>query len=305
MQRSWIALGVIIALIVVAIVLLLPKPKPSATPAPESLPKVATETPKEPQKEPEAKGKETGPAEPPKKVEPVDSDAVLAAADEKLAAGKKADAYRLLSEALLRDPKAKRGDELRARLAKLSEEVFFSDRVVEPFGVLYKVVAGDSLGKLAKGHKTTVELLRRINGIKGDMLRIGQNLKVVPGGFDVVVDKSEFHLTVTKDGLWVREFRIGLGKNGTTPVGGFVAGEKLREPVYTAVFPPVPFGDKKNNPLGTRWITVTTDYGIHGTWEPQSVGKEESKGCVRMANEDVEWLFDLIVPGVSKITIKP
>jgi len=178
-------------------------------------------------------------------------------------------------------------------------------RVIEPFAALHKVAAGDTLDKIARSNKTTIELLRRINGIKGDMLRIGQNLKVVPGGFDVAVDKSDFHLTVTKDGCWVREFRIGLGKNGTTPVGEFVAGHKLLEPVYTAVFPAVPFGDKKNNPLGTRWITVTTDYGIHGTWEPETIGKEESKGCVRMANADVEWLFDLMVPGSSKIVIRP
>jgi LysM repeat protein len=313
MKRSWIALGVVIALIVVAIVLLLRPRKPSVTAPPELSPKVTTETPKEPEKEPakepeakeKEKEKEKGPVEPPKKVEPVDSDAVLKEADEKLAAGKKVDAYRLLSEALLRDPKAKRGDELRSRLTKLGEEVFFSGRVIEPFAVLHQVAVGDSLIKLAGKYKTTVELLRRINGIKGDVLRIGQNLKVVPGGFDVAVDKSDFHLTVTKDGCWVREFRIGLGKNGATPPGEFVAGHKLREPVYAAVYPPVPFGDKKNNPLGTRWITVQADYGIHGTWEPDTIGKEESKGCVRMANQDVEWLFDLIVPGQSKITIRP
>ncbi|HUT37400.1 MAG TPA: L,D-transpeptidase family protein [Planctomycetota bacterium] len=304
MKRSWIALGAVVVVIVVAIVLLLRPRKPSVTAPPEPSPKVSTETPPEPPTKP---GEEPakGPVEPPKKVEPVDADAVLSKADEELAAGKTVDAYRTLSNALLSDPKAKRGEEIRSRLVKLSEEAFFAGKVVAPFAVLYKVVAGDSLIKVAGKHKTTVELLRRINGIKGDILRIGQNLKIVPGGFDVAVDKSDFHLTVTKDGFWVREFRIGLGKNGTTPVGEFVAGHKLREPVYAAVYPPVPFGDKKNNPLGTRWITVQAEYGIHGTWEPDAIGKEESKGCVRMANQDVEWLFDLVVPGHSKIVIRP
>jgi lipoprotein-anchoring transpeptidase ErfK/SrfK len=74
------------------------------------------------------------------------------------------------------------------------------------------------------------------------------------------------------------------------------------------VFPHVPPSDHKNNPLGTRWIPIEgagKDYGIHGTWEPDSIGKESSKGCIRMRNEDVQWLFDLIVAGESKITIKP
>lgn len=310
MRRSWIAFGVVVVVIVVAIVLLSRTPRPAATPPPpQPSPKPTTEAPvekaKEAEKAPEGKEKPKELVPTPKKHEPVDADAVLRDADALLAQGKKAEAYKVLSEAMLRDPKAKRADEIKSRLTKLAEEVFFSDRVVPPFAILYKVVAGDSLEKIARNHKTTIELIRRINGLKGDVLRIGQNLKVVPGGFDVAVDKSDFRLTVTKDGYWVREFKIGLGKNGSTPPGEFVAGHKLREPAYAAVFPPIPFGDRKNNPLGTRWITIQGDYGIHGTWEPDAVGKEESKGCVRMLNEDVEWLFDLVVPGNSKIIIRP
>jgi len=255
-------------------------------------------------KQPEPKEKAKEVAQPPVKVEPVDSDAVLRNAAEKLAAGKTLEAYRLLSDALLRDPQAKRGAEFRARLTKLSEQVFFSDKVIVPHSIGHTVVRGDTLDKLRASNKTTIELLRRMNGLKGNTLRIGQHLKIVPGGFDVQVDKSDFRLTVTKDGLWVREFKIGLGKNGATPVCECLAGAKLPEPAYTSVFPHVPYGDKKNNPLGTRWITIQGEYGIHGTWEPEAVGKEESKGCVRMLNEDVEWLFDLIVKDSSKIVIR-
>ncbi|MBM4035989.1 MAG: LysM peptidoglycan-binding domain-containing protein [Planctomycetes bacterium] len=313
MRRSFVAFGVAIAAIVVAIVLLLRAPRQTVTPPPERVEppskpttELPVEKPKEPAAEPEPKVKAKEPVTPPTPVESVvDADAVLKDADAKEAAGKTLEAYKALSDALLRGPKAKRGEELRARLTKLSDAVFFSDKVVAPHAINHQVVRGDSLIKLATAHKTTIELVRRLNGLKGTTLRLGQRLKIVPGGFDVAVDKSDFRLTVTKDGLWVREFRIGLGKNGTTPIGGYVAGEKLPEPAYTRVFPHVPFGDKKRNPLGTRWITIQGDYGIHGTWEPQSVGKEESEGCVRMLNQDVEWLYDLIVKGSSKIAIRP
>jgi len=318
MKRSWIALGAVVVLIVVAIVLLVRQPKRVVTPPPEPAPKVTTETPpepakepaKEPSKEPEAKekAKETEKAkepQPKEKAAAVDSEAVLKAAAQALAAGKKAEALKVLSEAVLRGPKAPKAGEMKARLAKLADEVFFSGKVVPPYSVAYTVARGDSLAKIAKKHKTTPELISRLNGLKTDVLHPGQRLKVVPGGFDVTVDKSDFRLTVTKDGVWVREFAVGLGKDGTTPIGEFVAGHKLREPVYFGDGKPVPFGDKQRNPLGTRWITIKGQYGIHGTWEPESIGKEGSKGCVRMLNRDVEWLFDLIVPGDSKIVIRP
>ncbi len=309
MRRSWIALGIVIATIVVVIIVLVraqprtglraPEAKEQPAPAPSSTP--TTGTPREPAKEPDTKDV----VEPPKKAPPVDPDAVLKEADEKLAAGKLAEGYKLLSDAVLREPGVKRGNELKARLAKLADEAFFSDKVIAPFAIAHQVVAGDSLEKLRKEHKTTIELLMKLNRLKDDKLRIGQRLKIIPGGFDVAVDKSDFRLTVTKDGFWVREFKVGLGKDGTTPVGQFVAGVKLPQPVYFGDGAPIPYGDKQRNPLGTRWITIEKEYGIHGTWEPESMGKEGSKGCVRMLNQDVEWLYDLIVPGNSKIVIRP
>jgi len=71
----------------------------------------------------------------------------------------------------------------------------------------------------------------------------------------------------------------------------------------------IPYGDKENV-LGTRWISLTATgqtpkvrgYGIHGTWEPDTVGKQASAGCVRLLNPDVEELF-LIVPMGTPVTI--
>ena len=47
------------------------------------------------------------------------------------------------------------------------------------------------------------------------------------------------------------------------------------------------------------------DYGIHGTIEPESIGKAVSLGCIRMHNDDVAALFRLMLPGRSTVTILP
>ena len=45
-----------------------------------------------------------------------------------------------------------------------------------------------------------------------------------------------------------------------------------------------------------------TLYAIHGTNEPESIGKDESLGCIRMLKEDLEELFDMAPKG-TKVTI--
>jgi lipoprotein-anchoring transpeptidase ErfK/SrfK len=50
-----------------------------------------------------------------------------------------------------------------------------------------------------------------------------------------------------------------------------------------------------NNPVGTVWIAIDRDhYGIHGTAEPEMIGKSMSSGCVRLTNWDVEELAGLV-----------
>ncbi|MGI8401127.1 MAG: L,D-transpeptidase [Gemmatimonadaceae bacterium] len=49
--------------------------------------------------------------------------------------------------------------------------------------------------------------------------------------------------------------------------------------------------------LGTRRLELGDGYGIHGTDEPESIGKSVSHGCVRMLNEDIEKLYPMIAVG--------
>lgn len=54
-----------------------------------------------------------------------------------------------------------------------------------------------------------------------------------------------------------------------------------------------------NNPVGIVWIDLSKDtYGIHGTPEPQLIGKRSSSGCVRLTNWDAQELASAVKAGV-------
>jgi len=57
-----------------------------------------------------------------------------------------------------------------------------------------------------------------------------------------------------------------------------------------------------NGPVGVAWLDLTKEhYGIHGTNEPQTIGRAESSGCIRMANWDVMRLARMMKPGFTAI----
>jgi lipoprotein-anchoring transpeptidase ErfK/SrfK len=57
-----------------------------------------------------------------------------------------------------------------------------------------------------------------------------------------------------------------------------------------------------NNPVGVVWIDLSKDhYGLHGTPEPQAVGRTESHGCVRLTNWDALRLAALVKPGTHVV----
>jgi len=49
--------------------------------------------------------------------------------------------------------------------------------------------------------------------------------------------------------------------------------------------------------LGTRRLYLGDGYGIHGTDQPESIGHAASHGCVRLRNEDIEKLYDMVPVG--------
>jgi hypothetical protein len=172
-----------------------------------------------------------------------------------------------------------------------------------PEGPVHVVQPGDTLSKIAKHCKTSHEYLTRLNRL-GRYIRAGQRIKLVRGPFDALVELSDYELTVLLGGKFIKRYRVGIGKDGSTPVDLFTVNLKLVNPTwYPPEGRPVPPEDP-TNPLGTRWIGIGGAYGIHGTIEPQSIGQAESAGCIRLRNAEVEELYDMLVEG-SRVLIRP
>lgn len=187
------------------------------------------------------------------------------------------------------------------RLGEVNIALLFSPIVTESDAV-HVVKPGDTVGKIAATHHTTVQLLKRANGLKSDLIRPDQRLKIPKGTFSIVVDKSQNQLLLTADDQFVKAYPVATGKDDSTPLGTFKIVNRIPDPVWYkqgAVVPP----DSPENILGTRWLGIDKQgYGIHGSVDPASIGQPVTAGCVRMTNRDVEELFD-IVPIGTEVTI--
>ena len=84
-------------------------------------------------------------------------------------------------------------------LEHLNMQLIFSNTPVPEKSVVHEVVTGDNLGGLAKKHNTTIELIKRSNGLTSNVIRIGQKLRIWTSPFNIFVDKSQNLLTL-KDG---------------------------------------------------------------------------------------------------------
>ncbi len=199
--------------------------------------------------------------------------------------------------------------ELWLKMARLysnaNAKTFFSGKSFAPFNkTMYQVKRGDALQRIAKKFRTTIAAIQRQNGMDkfNYNIRVGENLNVYNGDLHIVINKSKFLLMLYDENNLFTIYNIALGKNNKTPMGNFKTVSKVIEPDWYSDNGKIAFGDKRNV-LGTRWMEIkATDnknrdlkgYGIHGTWERNSINKMRSNGCVRMLNENIEEIFDII-----------
>lgn len=211
--------------------------------------------------------------------------------DAKLEAGELLAAHKLMSKMLWNlkgsDP------ELQTRLEAAAKKIFFSPQphFIEP----YVVQPGDQLQKVAKKYGLSWEYLAKLNKTDPRRIREGQKLKVLKGPFAAIVSLRDFSLTVHLQGYYVKRYQVGIGKDGTSPIGKFPVLGKLIDPQYTDPDGKVIDGGDPANPLGKRWIDLGDSYGIHGTIEPDSIGKAESRGCIRLRDADILEVYDFLV----------
>lgn len=202
------------------------------------------------------------------------------------------------------------GRRVRKTLHQLADEIHLGRRIVPqaPNVTRYQVVRGDNLTRIGWQYLIPYELIMRINGLDSTAIRAGQTLKVVQGPIHLVIIKSNFELQAWLEDVCLRSYPIGVGENNSTPEGTFTVQKRLKNPVYQPQHRPRSDwrdAGAEDNPLGTRWIEFRQSFGIHGTIEPDSIGRTVSEGCIRMHNEHVEEIYDMVVKGASKITIRP
>lgn len=191
------------------------------------------------------------------------------------------------------------------KLAKKSEDLniklLFSPTIT-PGSIAYEIKPGDTLTKIAKLNKTTVDLIMKSNNLTSANISPGRKIKVWNTPFTIFVDKSQNRLILKSNEEVFKTYIVSTGLNNSTPVGNFKIINKLVNPTWFKAGAVVPAGSPENI-LGTRWLGIDVpSYGIHGTTMPQDLGKQVTAGCVRMANAEVEELYT-IVPVGTEVTI--
>lgn len=214
---------------------------------------------------------------------------------------------------------------IRVNLTTLNEELVFGTKILpdDPFVQRYTVQPNDVLSTIARRRSLMIDwrLIQRVNGIRNaNSIQSGQNLKLVTGPFHLIIHKSEYRADLfLGDGeqrVYVRSFDVGLGESDKTPIGTFRVrpNSKLINPEWINPVTRERFAaDDPKNPIGEHWIglegvdDLTRDkegYGIHGTIEPNSIGRQMSMGCIRMRAEDVALVYELLIENASVIEIR-
>lgn len=123
-------------------------------------------------------------------------------------------------------------------------------------------------------------------------------LAQVDKAFAIRINIPARRLDLLYKGQVVREYPIAVGKSTTQTIEGQfkIINRVINPGWYPEGRTPVEPGP--DNPVGTRWLGLNAPgYGIHGTSDPTSIGKVVSNGCIRMYNQDVEELHQLVKVG--------
>lgn len=153
--------------------------------------------------------------------------------------------------------------------------------------------------------------IARANGVDSGSIHPGDPLRIPTEPVTVFVDVSKHWLLYSIGPDVVEAWPVGTGAHGSeTITGTFLVGDKQENPTWWPKGRPPVLPHDPANPLGTRWIgwreesaERDTSYGFHGTREPDTIGFDASEGCVRMRNEDVEVLFEILPVG-SRFTVR-
>ena len=128
----------------------------------------------------------------------------------------------------------------------------------------------------------------------------------------IIIDPAHTFLYLTLGGSKAMRYGIGVGREGFQWSGVETINRKAEWPDWIppasmiARQPYLPrwIGGGPGNPLGARALYLgNTDYRIHGTNAPASIGQHMSSGCIRMLNADVIDLYNRVGVGTKVIVL--
>lgn len=191
---------------------------------------------------------------------------------------------------------------------------------------LERLAHGTALEFVAERYRANPKLIQRLNpDVKWDEILPGTVVQVPNVSIVLLEVKAavihirleERELTITDaDGHLVAHMPVSIAKKvEKRPVGELKVKVIIPDPNYTfdpEVFPESEEGQQlgrkliippgANNPVGVAWIGLDRPgYGIHGTPDPEKVGRTESHGCFRLANWDARTLLALVEEGMTVI----
>lgn len=210
---------------------------------------------------------------------------------------------------------------VRAHLAKLNERMVFSRHIEpnDPFTVDHRLEGSDRLSRMRSkyGWQVDYTILAQVNNMTNPNLIVaGRRFKGLRGPFHAVVTKQSFRVDIwmgdpiTGPFVYVRSFPIGIGKENRTPVGRFRVTETTTNPEWWSPEDGTYYApNDEDNPIGEHWVGIIGDdpsdsnvdglrgFGIHGTIDPESIGRARSLGCVRLGDGDVDMVWGLLRSG--------
>ena len=138
--------------------------------------------------------------------------------------------------------------------------------------------------------------------------------KSQPSAAKIVVDKSDQTVRAyDAGGKLIAQFPASIGsEHDPLPLGEWQINGVARLPPFhynPELFWDAADGDMKtklppgpNGPVGVVWIDLSKDhYGIHGTPEPEMIGRTQSHGCIRLTNWDAAKLAQMVRSGTPAI----
>jgi lipoprotein-anchoring transpeptidase ErfK/SrfK len=130
----------------------------------------------------------------------------------------------------------------------------------------------------------------------------------------IVVKTNERRLYLVVDSQHALRYPVGVGKAGKQWQGTSHIDGKYVKPAWSPpaevkhdkpFLPDVIPGGTPQNPMGVAAMTLAgTEYAIHGTNMPGSIGGFVSYGCIRMYNQDISDLFDRVSVGTTVVVTR-